>query len=294
MEGDGSLTLAGIAAIKRKSPRRQPGAVNQPEEDVIMTKTNKVVQMPGADRAQAETLDTPATIAPLTNVALGSAALQQAMNARAHLPKIVVVYGFSGAGKSTLAGYLANKHRAYYVEAESAWTATDLTETILLDMGIAPLPRIAQKTSQIAEELVLSQRPIIIDEFDHIVNKKMVEVVRDIYNKSHAPMLLLGEEQMPNHLRRWERFHRRVLKWQPMQPTDIEDVRCLARLYCDRVHVHDDLLQLINKTARGSAGRVTINLEEVREQALAEGRADADRAWWGDRPLYTGEAPARR
>ena len=253
-----------------------------------------VVQMPGVAQAVPDSFDDQPTVAPLVNVSLGVRALQAAINAPAHLPRIVAFYGASGAGKSTMAAYCANKYQAYYVEVQSLWTPTDLIEAILTDMGISPKGTNAKRIGQIAEELVLSRRPLIIDEFDYVVGKKMVEVVRDIYQGSHAPIMLIGEEQMPSRLTRWERFHRRVLVWQPSQPTTIDDVRCLARLYCARVTIADDLLGLVNRAGRGSAGRAAVNIERVREAALGAGLSMVDRAWWGDRELYTGDAPGRR
>lgn len=50
---------------------------------------------------------------------------------------------------------------------------------------------------QIGEELSLSQRPLIIDEADFLVQKRMIEVVRDIYESSQATIILIGEEAMP-------------------------------------------------------------------------------------------------
>lgn len=234
------------------------------------------------------------TTAPLQNVALCNIAMERALQRPAHLPGLVAFYGPSGWGKSTAAAYVANKHRAYYVECKSTWTKKFLLLSILTEMGIAPAKTIPEMTAQISEQLVLSQRPLIIDEMDHIVTKKAVEVIRDIYEGSNAAILLIGEENMPAKLREWERFHNRMLTWTPAQPCDLDDTRALAQLYCRDVTIADDLLGRILEVSRGAARRICVNIEHVRQEALMMGRAEIDAGAWGQRTLYSGDAPKRR
>lgn len=234
------------------------------------------------------------TTAPLQNVALCNMAMERALNRPAHLPGMVAFYGPSGWGKSTAAAYVANKHRAYYVECKSTWTKKFLLLSILTEMGIAPAKTIPEMTGQISEQLVLSQRPLIIDEMDHIVTKKAVEVIRDIYEGSNAAILLIGEENMPAKLREWERFHNRMLSWTPAQPCDIDDTRALARMYCRDVEIADDLLERILEVSRGAARRICVNIEHVRQETLVQGDSAMSADTWGQRTLYSGEAPKRR
>lgn len=235
-----------------------------------------------------------ATTAPLQNVALCNDALERAMNRPAHLPGLVCFYGPSGWGKSTAAAYVANKHRAYYVECKSSWTKKALLLAVLKEMGVAPAKTLYEMVDQISEQLVLSGRPLIIDEMDHIVTKKATEVVRDVYEGSNAAILLIGEEMLPAKLREWERFHNRMLSWVPAQPCDMDDVRHLAGLYCREVAIADDLLTRIQEVSRGAARRIAVNIEEVRQAGLTEGWDQVDLATWGERSLYSGDAPKRR
>ncbi|TGG92505.1 AAA family ATPase [Natronospirillum operosum] len=234
------------------------------------------------------------TTAPLQNVGLCNEALERALDRPAHLPGLVAFYGPSGWGKSTAAAYCANRHRAYYVECKSSWTKKALLLAIITEMGIAPAKTLYEMADQISEQLVLSQRPLIIDEMDHIVSKKAVEVVRDIYEGSNAAILLIGEEMLPAKLREWERFHNRMLSWVPAQPCNLDDAQALAQMYCSEVAIADDLMSRISDVSRGAARRICVNLESVRQAALSDGLDFIDLATWGDRPLYSGEAPKRR
>ena len=234
------------------------------------------------------------TTAPLTNVSLCMTALTRAVDRPSHLPGMVCFYGPSGWGKSTAAAYAANKQRAYYIECKSTWTRKAVLAAILKDMGIAPANTIYEMADQVCEQLASSMLPLIIDELDHLVNKQAVEIVRDIYEGSGAAILLIGEERLPEKLKRWERFHGRILDWVPAQPADLDDCRHLARLYCRAVTIKDDLLTAIYKASRGSARRVCVNLERVQDEAESNGLAAINLADWGQREFFTGEAPVRR
>lgn len=234
------------------------------------------------------------TTAPLANVALALAALEKSMNRQAQLPGFVLFYGPSGWGKTKAAAYAANQHRAYYVQAKSTWTKKAFVLAILTEMGVAPARTVYEMSDQIAEQLVLSRRPLIIDEIDHVIDKNMVEIVRDIYEGSGAAILMISEENGPAKLKRWERFHGRILEFVAAEPASLDDAKHLRTQYCRRIQVADDLLAYVCEQARGSARRITVNLARIEEAAVAEGKRRADREWWGDRPLYTGEAPKRR
>lgn len=237
--------------------------------------------------------------APLLNVQKCLEALQAAKNRPSHLPGIVCMYGPSGYGKSTAAAYVATRTDAYYVECRSSWTKKAFLEAVLKTMGIdkkstEPLARtIYGMVDQVAERLAAG-RPLIVDEMDYLVDKNAVEIVKDLYESSQGTILIIGEERLPGKLKNWERLHGRVMHWVQAQPADIEDAKALRAMYCDRVFVADDLLALVVETARGSVRRICVNLERIQAEGLADGLDAMDRATWGARELFTGEAPMRR
>jgi DNA transposition AAA+ family ATPase len=234
------------------------------------------------------------TTAPLSNVKLCTEVLDRAMNRPGHLPGMISFYGPSGWGKTSAAAYSAHQHQAYYVECKSSWTKKALLIAMLTEMGVMPAPTIYQMTDQVAEQLVLSGRPLIIDEFDHIVQKNAVEIVRDVYEGSNAPILLIGEERLEGNLRRWERFHNRMLDWIPAQPASLKDAQHLRELYCTRALIEDDLLERIVEISKGAARRICVNLNIVHEYAAGKHMASINQHDWGRRHLCTGEAPRRR
>ncbi len=126
--------------------------------------------------------------------------------------------------------FAANQHSGYCVQANSTWTRKAFLLNVLKEMGITPSKTNYGMADQIAEQLALSGKPLIIDEMDYLVKKGIVEVVRDLYEGSNATVLMVGEEHLPSKLNAWERFHNRVLEWVPAQPCDLGDARALANL----------------------------------------------------------------
>lgn len=234
-------------------------------------------------------------IAPIANLDLVAVVMEKLVNRQDGLPGLAVYYGPSGWGKTTATVAVANRSRAYYVQMRSAWGRKTLLEKILFEMGIKPAGTIPALLDQICEQLAASRRPLIIDEFDYAAAKDgMIELVRDIYEGSQSSLLLVGEELLPNKLKRHERFHGRVLSWLPAVGVSLDDAKKLAPIYCPDIVLADDLLGHLVSLSHGSVRRVTVNLVNVYDTALIEGWDSVDRALWGDRPLYTGEAPKRR
>lgn len=235
------------------------------------------------------------SIAPLANLDLVAVVMEQLVSRQDGLPGLGVYYGPSGYGKTTATVAVANRARGYYVQMRSAWSRKDLLEKILFEMGIKPAGRTTALLDQISEQLAASRRPLIIDEFDYAAGKAgMVELVRDIYEGSQSSLLLVGEEMLPTKLKRYERFHGRVLSWLPAVPVSLDDARKLLPIHSPDVALADDMLTHVVKESHGSVRRVAVNLVKVRGEALIEGWDVVTRELWGDRPLYTGEAPKRR
>lgn len=231
----------------------------------------------------------------LTNMHLALETLIACDDAGENSPRLGLFYGFSGYGKTVAAAFSAARTGAAYVEAKSIWTQRTILEEIAKELGIAKLgrtgPRIMQ---QIIDTLAADPRPIIIDEMDHLVKRQSVEIIRDIHDATRVGIMMIGEESLPSKLKEWERFDNRILMATPAQPASIADARLLRDHYCTDVTVHDDLVDHIAERCRGVTRRIVVNLVAVQRQAINDGRDDADRAYWGNRHLQTGEIHARR
>lgn len=258
-----------------------------------MTRNPPLSPAPDLDPGQ----DLPGTpsVAPLTNVALTVQALERAKTRARGLPGIVVLHGPSGWGKSTAAAYAASQTRAYYIQMQSLWTRRSFLEAVAREMGLAPSANLPHLAGQIAEQLVQSGRPLIIDEADVLAERDGgAGLIKDLYESTLGTILLIGEEKLPQKLVRHERLHGRVLDWVGAQPASLADARALVRIYAPGLDLADDLLNELVARAKGSVRRLAVNLDRIRGEAKTLGWCQVDLALWGNRAIYTGEPPTRR
>lgn len=233
------------------------------------------------------------SLARLKNVASCLTLVETLKSRGPHLPGIGVFFGPSGYGKTYSAIFTQNKTGAYRVEVGDSWTRKTLLENILAEIGIEPRGTIAAMTKLAIMAMGDDpDRPLIIDEADKLVDKKMIEIVREIHEMSQAPVLLIGEELLPRKLMAFERTHNRVLEWTAAQPCDAEDAAELAKLVCDELKLDPSFLEEIRKRSGGRARRIVVNLNRVSEFARGRGLEAVSAAVY-DGVLYTGEPPIR-
>jgi hypothetical protein len=235
------------------------------------------------------------TFAALKNVAGFYGQVVKLQDRKPSLTNIGVMHGPSGYGKSYASIYAQIKTRAIRVEVGESWSRKKLVSAILREGGVAE-PRgdtaalVEQAIQLLAEE---PRRPLFIDEADKLVDKGMIEIVRELAQHSQVPVLLIGEEMLPQKLAKVERVHNRVLDWFGAEPCDLDDCKKLAEIFLKGVIVSDDLLEDIRVKGDGRARRIVVSLNDAFEWARNNGvKAIGKDNYAG--AIYTGEAPRAR
>lgn len=234
------------------------------------------------------------TVAPLKNVAAAYAVAQKIIDRPAGVDGLGLFFGPSGYGKSKASTYIQNKTNAIYLEVFDFWTKRTFCEILLSELGI-DRPRGTIATMMMQALRLLQDDPnrlMIIDEADKLVDKGMIELVRDIYKGARIPVLLVGEEQLPQKLARYERCENRVTAYGMANPSDLDDARALAKIYHPRLMFGDDLLAEVVRQTRGVASRVVTSLAEIGQFARANGLAQVGHADYTGN-YFTGQAPRR-
>ena len=234
------------------------------------------------------------SIAPLRNVAALIGLVERVQDRAFGLPGMATFYGPSGWGKTTAVTVAANEYQAHVVQVKDCWTPTYFAQAILREIGLPPVRGVAAMVDAIGAQLARSDRPLIIDDAQYLLRKRMIELARDIYESCQAPVILVGEEKLPQDLTRWENIHNRQLAWEPALACNMSDAQKLVPIYAAGVEVAGDLLGAIVDASGGSIRRVATNLAYAREIAKGRGRRDCDLALWGNRPFTTGQPPAVR
>lgn len=229
------------------------------------------------------------------NVAMFMALAHKLIQRDPFLPGFGVFYGPSGFGKTFASIYAQNQTRAIRVEVGDYWTRKTLLQSILAEAGVKARGSISDMANATIHMLGDDpDRPLIIDEADRLISRGLVELVRDLQDKSTAPIILIGEEHLPAALQHNERMHNRVLDWVGAQPADLHDARALALGLCPTLDISDDLLAAIVERSGGRARRIVVNLTKVMDQARKAGAREMTLAAMGDTPLFEGRAPSAR
>ncbi|ARR52027.1 hypothetical protein HY78_00410 [Rhizorhabdus wittichii DC-6] len=228
--------------------------------------------------------------AALSNMARALDTMNAAIHAEDGAPRMCVFFGKSGVGKTVGAAYVTARTGAAYILARSVWTRRAFLEALATEIGIASLERTATRLmDQIIEQLQAMPRPLLIDEMDHLARNQAVEIIRDIYDATDIPVMMIGEEKLPGKLKEWERFDNRLIAINQALPASVEDGRLLRDVYCKRVHVADDLVDFFTERCKGITRRIIINLQRANTVAVDElGTTAIDLKSWGNRPMLNG------
>lgn len=234
------------------------------------------------------------TVAPLRNVMLLNALIHRVQKRDFDLPGLACFFGPSGYGKTKAAVWNAQETRAYWVEVKSTWSRKKFAESILRSMGITPGRTIGDMVEQIGDQLSRSGRPLLIDEADLVAKDGMIGIIRDIYESSQGTVILIGEENLPQTLRRWERVHNRMLDWVAAQPADLREVGLLAAMKCPNITIAPEMQQLVLEKSGARARRIVVNLRQITEYADATGKGEITMADAPKITFFSGEAPSPR
>lgn len=204
-----------------------------------------------------------------------------------------VFSGPSGFGKTIASTFAQNNSDCLYVEVRHYWRQKDFCRGILSELQQKPKGTISQMMDEII--YILGNdigRVLIIDEADKLVDKKMIELARDIQEMANAPVILVGEEQLPQKLKAFERIDNRVLDWVLAQPCDVQDARALARMILPGIEIDDALLERFCRETGGRTRRISNTLFEAANFARNNGATALTVANYRGR-VFTGEPPIR-
>jgi DNA transposition AAA+ family ATPase len=199
-----------------------------------------------------------------------------------------LLWGDPGEGKSTAVAYCANMYDAIYVRAVGAWTVTSMLGEICNELGLHRMLRRSDMIRAIHEALANKPRPIFVDEADYLFRQfEMMDALRDIYDLSQCPVILIGMEDIARKIQAQGRFARRITQWIEFHGIDMDDARALADAVCE-IPVADDLLQHLHQEARANIGRIVIGLSRIEKlgKSAGPGAGPITLDQWGDRPLF--------
>ena len=200
-----------------------------------------------------------------------------------------LLWGEPGEGKSTAVARVCDKYDGIYVRAVGCWTVTSMLGDICRELGGERKLRRSDMVDFIVHELRKDNRaarPILCDEADYCFRQfEMVDALRDIYDLSGCPVIMIGMEDIAKRISANARIARRITQWVEFKGLDISDVQTVAAECCE-VAISDDLCQHLHKECSANIGRIIIGLTKIEKLAKANSLTTMDCAAWNNRPLY--------
>lgn len=190
-------------------------------------------------------------------------------------PGPILVFGVEGTGKTRMMvqyklQFGTEDRQIPYVRATRVTTTKSLLEEIVSELGEAPAWKTSDILAQIVRILCERPRPIIVDEIDFLFRDSMIEVLRDIYDLSNAPVILCGMAQAEKKLMRLPHFYDRLVSIVQFHLLDKEDVRELADQVCE-VKLDDSAIGLIQEKSNGKLRRISALFYRAERIARASG-----------------------
>ena len=146
------------------------------------------------------------------------------------VPGMALVYGEPGLGKTQAALWWVanNQEDAIYVSATQSMTTKWLLEEIIRELGDSPFYRTSEIFEQIVRELIKRPKVIIVDEIDYLAHEKStIEMLRDIHDRTHAPIVLIGMTYADKKLKRYRHLYDRLSEILQFQKFPFEDTKNL-------------------------------------------------------------------
>ncbi len=229
-----------------------------------------------------------------TNVRRFLAAVRELNDRPIGVEGMGLLWGHPGEGKSTTIAYATNTLNGIFLRVNACWTVTSLLGALMVELG-QPSGRFRAPMVDASVRCLMEQpRPIFIDEADYLLRQTdMLDVMRDIYDTTGSPVILIGMEEMARKVQTNGRFARRITQWVEFRGISLKDARTLADTVCE-VAVEDDLLTRLHEASKANIGRMTTGLSRIERLAKFNKIESMSLDVWGDRPFFFDQPNFRR
>ena len=142
-----------------------------------------------------------------------------------NIPKIILVYGEYGLGKSETIKWWTFKNDCIYVRANQGMTSRWLLSEIAEELGEEPFWHIQDTFNLVEQKLKQNPKPLIIDEVDYLVTNNVIEILRDLHDRTMCPMILVGMINIDKKLSRYPHLKDRIYKAFKFEPYNKQDIK---------------------------------------------------------------------
>lgn len=159
------------------------------------------------------------------NVKKFVALMEEVKQLPANIPKIVLVFGEYGLGKSETIKWWTFKNDCIYVRANQGMSSRWLLSEIAEELGEEAFWHIKDTFNLVEQKLKQNPKPLIIDEVDYLVPNNVIEILRDLHDRTMCPMILVGMINIDKKLSRYPHLKDRIYKAFKFEPYNKQDIK---------------------------------------------------------------------
>ncbi|MBO1249395.1 AAA family ATPase [Comamonas denitrificans] len=166
---------------------------------------------------------------------------------------LVIIQGKYGVGKSELTERWASENGHVFIRAKKVWTNRAMLEDIAAALGLSVRGMAKDVENRITAHLAVSMQALIIDEADYLADMSSaskLETIRDISDVTGTMVFLVGMENFPAIVQRYDHIASRVARIVQLHPLSLADVQATCKAKSD-VQLTSALVEQIHRDCMG-------------------------------------------
>ena len=204
-----------------------------------------------------------------------------------NIPKMALVYGEHGLGKSQTIQWWADKNDSVYVRVTQGMTSRWLLSEIAEELGEEAFYHSQETFALIENNLRQNNKVIIVDEVDYLIDKSIIETLRDLHDKTGCPVVLVGMGAVDKKLARYPHLMDRIYKKLKFEKFNSDDIKEILTELTDlkfkddaieylatRTNQFRQLVKLINRIEKLMKTNQIEELDEYTMKGLLNARPD--------------------
>ena len=163
------------------------------------------------------------------------------------------------------------------------WLLSEISE----ELGEEPYWHSQETFNMIENKLRQNPKTIIIDEVDYLVNNNVIEILRDLHDRTGCPMVLVGMANIDKKLSRYPHLKDRIYKAYKFESYDLQDIKQIIselseipitpeglEYLATRHNQFRQIVKLVNKVEKLAKTNEITELNEEKLRSILNDRAN--------------------
>ena len=191
---------------------------------------------------------------------------------------LVLIQGKYGIGKSELIERWASENGHVFIRSKRIWTNSSMLKDVATSLGLSVRGTATETENRIKEHLAISMQTLIFDEADYLADIKSaakLETIRDISDVTGTMIFLIGMQDFPAVVQRYEHIASRVARIVQLHPLSLADVQTTCKAKSE-VALTPALVEQIHRDSGGRMRHILNAIANIEMWAEANSWAEVD------------------